>query len=191
MKRKNLTIILIVILLLVVFYFLFSNISNKRTRSAEPETLQEGGVEMKITSSEFLNNEKIPSKYTCDGENINPQLSIYGVPGDAKSIVLIVDDPDAPGGDWVHWLIWNIPPETKEILENNVPENAVVGKNDFGNNNYGGPCPPSGTHHYHFKVYALDKILELPDSSRKSELLKEIQGHVIDKTELIGVYSRD
>jgi hypothetical protein len=146
---------------------------------------------MKITSNTFLNNEKIPSKYTCDGENINPQLSIHGVPEDAKSIVLIVDDPDAPSGDWVHWLIWNIPPETGEILENSEPKNAVVGKNDFGNNNYGGPCPPFGTHHYHFKVYALDKILELPSSSRKSELLKEIQGHVIDKTELIGVYSRD
>ena len=117
---------------------------------------------MKISSPAFENNSKIPEKYTCDGENVNPPLKIEGVLKEAKSLVLIVDDPEAHMGTFLHWLVWNIPPETDFIEENSLPKRAVQGKNDFGKENYGGPCPPFGTHRYFFKLYALDKILDLP-----------------------------
>ncbi len=127
---------------------------------------------MQLTSPAFQPNQSILSKYTCDGENINPPLQISEVPEEAKSLALVVDDPDAPMGTFDHWVMWNISPETTTIEEAKVPEGAVQGKNNFGNNSYGGPCPPSGTHHYHFKVYALDTQLELDPSSEKADLEK-------------------
>jgi len=145
---------------------------------------------MKIISPAFKNNQMIPQKYTCDGENINPPLQISEVPTNTQSLVLIVDDPDAPGGDWVHWLVWNINPETKIIAENELPQGAIQGRNDFGKQNYGGPCPPSGTHHYQFKIYALDISLNLPPNSRKKDLENSLQGHTLDKDTLIGLYQR-
>ena len=145
---------------------------------------------MKIISSTFENNQMIPKKYTCDGENINPPLQIIDIPEGTKSSILIVDDPDAPSGDWVHWLVWNINPETKLIAENESPKGAVQGINDFGRQNYDGPCPPSGIHHYQFKIYALDTILNLPSNSRKKDLEKTIEGHLLDKDVLIGLYQR-
>lgn len=144
---------------------------------------------MKLISSEFENNTEIPSKYTCDGDNINPPLQISEVPEDAVSIVLIVDDPDAPAGDWVHWTVWNIPPETTEILENTAPK-GHEGKTDFGKNEWGGPCPPSGTHRYFFKLYALDMELDLDESADKAEIEEAMVGHVLDKAELIGLYKK-
>ncbi|MCJ7804181.1 YbhB/YbcL family Raf kinase inhibitor-like protein [Patescibacteria group bacterium] len=132
----------------------------------------------------------IPQKYTCDGENINPPLQITDVPSSAQSLVLIVDDPDAPSGDWVHWLVWNINPETKLITENESPKEAIQGTNDFGKQNYGGPCPPSGTHRYQFKIYALDTILNLSSSSRKKDLETAMENHILDKGILIGLYQR-
>ena len=145
---------------------------------------------MKIASSAFENKQMIPSKYTCDGENINPPLQITEVPSNTQSLVLIVDDPDAPSGDWVHWLVWNINPETKLITENESPQGAIQGTNDFGKQNYGGPCPPSGIHHYQFKIYALDTTLNLPSSSRKKDLEKAMANHILDKDMLIGLYQR-
>jgi len=145
---------------------------------------------MRIHSSSFENNQPIPSKHTCDGENISPQLSINGVPEEAKDLVLIMDDPDAPGGTFVHWLVWNINPHTEIINEGIVPSGAVEGMNDFGKNSYGGPCPPSGTHNYHFKLYALDLFLDLDQSSRKDVLEEEMEGHIIDWTKLVGTYTR-
>ena len=132
----------------------------------------------------------IPSKYTCDGENINSPFQIADVPSAAKSLVLISDDPDAPMGTWVHWTVWNIPLETKEIGENSAPIGAVEGITSFGNKGYGGPCPPSGTHRYFFKLYALDKALDLPPSAKASDIEKAMTGHILDKTELIGLYQR-
>lgn len=142
---------------------------------------------MQLTSV-FSNNQAIPNRFTCDGENINPELNISGVPKEAKSLSLITDDPDAPGGDFVHWVIWNIGAETTQIKENSLPEGAVAGKNDFGKNNYGGPCPPSGTHRYQFKIYALDTKLDLPASAGKQELLAAMNGHILDQTTLVGTY---
>ena len=128
----------------------------------------------------------IPRKYTCDGENVNPPLYVREVPKETKSLVLIVDDPDAPSGTWEHWNVWNIPP-TKRIEENSIP--GVEGINDFGKHAYGGPCPPSGTHRYFFKVYALDNMLSLQVHSRKKDIEEAMKDHVLAKGELVGVYT--
>jgi Raf kinase inhibitor-like YbhB/YbcL family protein len=151
--------------------------------------ITEGGEAMKITSPEFGHNQLIPKKFTCQGEDINPALVIEGVPGDAKSLALIVDDPDAPMGTWVHWLIFDIPVTTTRIEENSVP--GKLGRNDFRRENYGGPCPPSGTHRYFFKIYALDTLLNLEEGIKKSALEKAMQGHILDKAELIGLYKKE
>jgi Raf kinase inhibitor-like YbhB/YbcL family protein len=145
---------------------------------------------MKIQSSLFENNGTLDSAFTCDGENVNPPLQISEVPQNTKSLALIVDDPDAPSGDWVHWLVWNIDPKTQEISQNTIPVGAVQGQTDFGQNKWSGPCPPSGAHHYHFKLYALDTMLQIPETFKKTELLEAIQTHIIGQTELIGVYQR-
>jgi hypothetical protein len=146
---------------------------------------------MKLVSSVFENNGNIPAKYTCDGENINPPLEISGVPEGAKSLVLIVDDPDAPAGDWVHWTIWNITLDIKAISENSVPDGSVEGTTSFGKPGYGGPCPPSGTHHYQFKLYALDTLLTLESSAKKKDIERAMEGHILDKTILVGLYQRN
>lgn len=145
-------------------------------------------IEIKITSPAFKNNAPIPKKYTCDGDDINPPLKLEGLPDEAKSIVLIVDDPDAPMGTWDHWIVWNIPP-MGEIAENVVP--GIEGMNDFQRQSYGGPCPPSGTHRYFFKVYALKEKLDLDTNSRKSNVEKAMEGKILAKGELIGLYNRD
>ena len=147
-------------------------------------------INMKISSSAFKNNQKIPSQYTCDGANINPPLTISDLPQNAQSLVLIMDDPDAPSGDWVHWLVWNINPQTKEIKENSVPPESTEGLTSFGNAGYGGPCPPSGEHRYFFKIYALDTKLDLMPEADKRELFQAMDGHVLASAELIGLYSR-
>lgn len=146
--------------------------------------------EMKITSIVFEDNQPIPVKYSCDGENINPPLAFSDVLGEAVSLVLIVDDPDAPGGDWVHWLLWDIDPATVQIDENSFPSEATQGTTSFGSAGYGGPCPPSGTHRYVFKLYALDTNLNLPSSVKKTDLLEAMVGHTLAQSELIGLYSR-
>ncbi|MFA6525732.1 MAG: YbhB/YbcL family Raf kinase inhibitor-like protein [Patescibacteria group bacterium] len=146
---------------------------------------------MKITSPKFLNNEMIPSKYTCNGENISPPLRISDTPIGTKSIALITDDPDAPGGDWVHWVVWNIDPNTFDIVEDCVMEGAVEGKNTRSDNKYGGPCPPKGTHRYFFKIYALDILIDLDKSNGKKELERAMKGHVLDKAQLVGLYTQN
>lgn len=145
---------------------------------------------MKLTSPAFGNNLPIPSKYTCDGEDINPPLEISEVPEGTQSLVLIMDDPDAPVGIWDHWVVWNINPSIISIEENSVPEGAVQGMNSFGKQPYGGPCPPSGTHHYHFKLYALDTKLELDPSSKKEDVEKAMEDHILEQAELVGLYQR-
>ncbi|MBI4235192.1 YbhB/YbcL family Raf kinase inhibitor-like protein [Candidatus Peregrinibacteria bacterium] len=145
---------------------------------------------MEITSPAFNNNEKIPSKYTCDGAGLSPPLKISNVPQEAKSLVLISDDPDAPMGTWVHWLVWNIDPKIFEITENNVPSDAVQGTTSFGNSVYGGPCPPSGVHRYFFKLYALDTMLDLSSSTQKADLESAMENHILNRAEIIGLYQR-
>jgi hypothetical protein len=148
--------------------------------------------EFKLKSPAFENNEKIPRKYTCQGDDINPPLKIEGTPPEgAKSLVLIVDDPDAPMGTWDHWLVWNIPPIVSSIEENSVPEGAVQGKNSWGNNKYGGPCPPSGTHRYFFKLYALDTTLDISENSQKKDLEEAMEDHILAQTKLVGLYAKE
>lgn len=142
---------------------------------------------LKIASEAFKSNGSIPSRYTCDGANINPSLIISGLPMATKTLALIVEDPDAPEGVFIHWICWNIPP-TNKILENTKP--GEVGQNDFGKNEYAGPCPPNGLHHYHFKIYALDNFLHLDLSSSKAELEAAMDPYVIGFGELIGTYAR-
>jgi len=142
---------------------------------------------MKITSPDFKNNELIPKKFTCDGEDASPGLLIEGIPQQAKSLALIVDDPDAPMGTWVHWVVYDMPPAGR-IGQNSIP--GKQGTNDFGKRNYGGPCPPSGTHRYFFKIYALDAMLDLKEGLSKKELEHLLQGHVLEKAELVGLYKR-
>ena len=129
----------------------------------------------------------IPKKYTCQGEDINPLLKIEGIPQETVSLVLINDDPDAPGGTWDHWIVINIAP-TQTIAENSVP--GTQGKNSWGRNDYGGPCPPSGTHRYFFKLYALDTQLNLSEGASKKEVENAIKGHILEQTELIGLYEK-
>jgi Raf kinase inhibitor-like YbhB/YbcL family protein len=147
-------------------------------------------AEISISSPAFDNDSDIPVKYTCDGEDVNPELIFEGVPADAASLVLIVDDPDAPGGTWVHWTVWNIDPATASIAEDSVPAGSVEGNTDFGVPGYGGPCPPSGTHRYFFKLFALDTTLDLDTASSASDIEAAMEGHVVASAELIGLYSR-
>ncbi len=142
---------------------------------------------MKISSPDFQDNEMIPKKFTCDGEDSSPALVVEGIPARAKSLALIVDDPDAPMGTWVHWLVYDMPP-TGRIGQDRIQ--GKQGTNDFGKRNYGGPCPPSGTHRYFFKIYALDVMLGLKEGLTKKELEHALQGHILEKAELIGLYKR-
>ncbi|MBU0503241.1 MAG: YbhB/YbcL family Raf kinase inhibitor-like protein [Candidatus Omnitrophica bacterium] len=142
---------------------------------------------MEISSPEFDHNQSIPSKFTCEGKNINPALIIDSIFKDAKSLALIVDDPDAPMGTWVHWVVFDIP------LINRIEENSIPGKQGStsnGSRDFHGPCPPSGTHRYFFKIYALDAMLNLEEGISKKELEAAMQGHIIDKAELIGLYKK-
>lgn len=142
---------------------------------------------LNISSTAFEEGELIPEKYTCDGKNISPPLQIDLIPDGAKSLALIADDPDAPSGTWVHWVVWNIPSVTK-LAEGEVY--GEVGVNDFHENNYSGPCPPSGIHRYYFKFYALDELLDIPMNTTKSGLENIISDHILASGELMGRYGR-
>lgn len=149
---------------------------------------EEGGRQaMKLTSPAFVHNTLIPKKYTCEGDDVNPAFEIQNIPAKTQSLALIVDDPDAPRGTWVHWVVYDIAVVSR-IEENSIP--GKQGRNDFGRLNYGGPCPPSGTHRYFFKLYALDVKLGLKEGLSKQDLEKAIAGHSLEKTELIGLYTR-
>ncbi len=148
-----------------------------------------------VTSDAFREGEMIPAQYTCDGRNINPSLRWSGAPKETQSFVILSDDPDAPGGDWVHWVLYDLPPTINMVPEALPPHNVLVnnekhGKNDFGRVGYGGPCPPGGTHRYFFKVYALDAMLNLPAGKTKKEILKAMEGHILAEGGLMGKYQR-
>jgi len=166
---------------IIILFFFMSNVKSKEISKMSA---------LKISSPVFGNNGNIPAKYTCTGKDVNPPLLIEDVPAKAKSLALIVDDPDAPGGTWVHWVLWNISPGTGEIRENSVPVGAAQGLNDFRVREYRGPCPPSGTHRYFFKVYALDALLNLSTNSTKSDVEKTIKGHIIEQAQIIGLYRK-
>jgi Raf kinase inhibitor-like YbhB/YbcL family protein len=150
---------------------------------------------VKLESSAFKAGGVIPGKYTCDGQDISPPLSWSDVPAKASSLALIADDPDAPSGTWVHWVAWNIPANSRSLSEGfpkeDSPANPIKqGMTDFKRTGYGGPCPPSGTHRYFFKLYALDLVLNLPSQTIKSDLEKAMKGHIVGQAELMGTYQR-
>jgi len=149
-----------------------------------------GGAKMKISSSAFQEGGTIPEKFSKNGQNVSPELRVEGAPAEAKSLALIVDDPDAPVGLFTHWLVWNIDPKTTEIAENSPPNGAVQGTNDYPNLGYGGPQPPSGTHRYYFKIFALDRMLDLKSGAKRREVDAAMRGRVIGQGELMGRYSK-
>ena len=165
---------------------------------------QDGGVSapeeevsepaMKITSTAFVEGESIPAKYTCDGEDVSPPLRIGGLPAGTRSLAIIADDPDAPRGAWVHWVVYGIAPDTTDLPEGyaaDLPGGAYHGMNDFGDQGYGGPCPPVGSaHRYFFKVYALDKEIGLNPGATKTDLLSEMEGGILGSGQLMGTYRR-
>ncbi len=166
-------------------------------RSSNTNTLQlsESVKTMEITSSAFSHKQQIPSKYTCDGDDISPPLSWNEPPAGTQSFALICDDPDAPVGTFVHWVWFNIPADTREISESisneaNPSVGGVQGKNNFGKLGYGGPCPPGGNHRYFFKLYALDTQLSLEAGANKTQVLEAMEGHILANAEIIGMYQR-
>jgi hypothetical protein len=146
-------------------------------------------TKLQVSSSTFAAGGDIPIQFTCKGEDMNPPLEIHGVPSAAKSLVLIIDDPDAPGGLFTHWIVWNIATSTFGVAQKSVPDGGVEGTNDFGKKGYGGPCPPSGTHRYVFHVFALDEKLDLRAGAKRAALDKAIAGHVVARGELTGRFS--
>lgn len=150
---------------------------------------------MKLTSNAFVDNGLIPVEYTCDGADMSPPLSWEEIPPNTQSLTLIVDDPDAPGMTFVHWVVYDLPPTVKQLQEKipsskTIANGGIQGKNDFGKLGYGGPCPPSGTHRYFFHLYALDKKLNLEPGVSKNQILTAMAGHVLAKAELMGKYQR-
>ncbi|HNW99094.1 MAG TPA: YbhB/YbcL family Raf kinase inhibitor-like protein [Bacteroidales bacterium] len=144
---------------------------------------------LKVKSSSFHHNDYIPAKYTCDAENIMPSIEWSKGPAQTQSYTVICDDPDAPSKVWVHWVLFNIPPSVTKI-EGNISENITEGLNDFGDTGYSGPCPPSGIHHYHFKVYALDSMLSLRKGALRDDVDAAMKDHILAKGEIIGLYER-
>ncbi len=145
---------------------------------------------MKVFTSAFKNNEKIPAKFTCDGEDINPEIFIEDVSKEARSLVLIVDDPDSPSGNWSHCVIWNIDPKISLIKQGELPAGSNSGVNDFGKRGYGGPCPSRGEHRYFFKIFALSEKLFIPDGSTKNDVESAMKDLILEKSEFVGLYSR-
>jgi Raf kinase inhibitor-like YbhB/YbcL family protein len=150
---------------------------------------------LKLTSAAFGANETIPDRYTCGGTNVSPPLSWHGTPAEAKSLVLLCDDPDSSRQPWSHWVLYDIPPTVDE-LEEDIPSDsrlssgALQGRNDFGDIGYGGPCPSSGTHHYYFRLYALDSEIEIPPGANRAQVLDLIRDHVVAESDLMGRYTR-
>jgi Raf kinase inhibitor-like YbhB/YbcL family protein len=175
---------LLLINLLVIISFLVFQIISKGKK-----------MEIVVTSAAFKEGELIPSKFTCDGINISPPVKWKTEINGIKSFALISDDPDAQSGDWVHWVVFNIPSDIRELREDckanrNLPDEALMGTNDFRTISYGGPCPPSGTHRYLFKIYALDVVLHLKAGATKNELLDAMKGHILAQGQLTGLYKR-
>jgi len=154
--------------------------------SAAPAQSQSAVAKIAVTSSAFQSGGKIPDQFTCKGANVNPPLQWKGVPPGTKSLALIVDDSDAPGGLFTHWIVWNIDPAPNQVSEKSVPAGAIEGTSDFGKIGYGGPCPPSGTHRYFFRIIALDGKLDLKSGVKRHELDKAIASHSLARGELMG-----
>jgi Raf kinase inhibitor-like YbhB/YbcL family protein len=175
----------------IVFVILLSSCSSSSTPAPEAD------MSLDLKSDAFVNGQSIPAKYSCIGKNISPGLTWSDPPAGTQSFALIVDDPDAPMGTWVHWVLYNIPadlrslPEDLPIKGKNIdPEAIYFGKNSSGNIRYDGPCPPGGTHRYYFKLFALDTLISLLPGATKEEILKAMDGHILAQGELMGTFSK-
>ncbi|MFP4467278.1 MAG: YbhB/YbcL family Raf kinase inhibitor-like protein [Candidatus Goldiibacteriota bacterium] len=186
--------IITAIILMLISVLIFSGSAEKHKAG---KFKKEGGKSiMKVTSSAFENEKRIPEIYTCKGRDISPGISWEGVSETAKSLVLICDDPDAPAGTWVHWVLYNIPAGLKGLPENASDEfyedNGILsGRNSWGKTGYGGPCPPSGVHRYYFKLYAIDKKLDFKDTTpAKEDILEAIKAHIVDEAGIMGTFGK-
>lgn len=157
--------------------------------TSPPESEEEGPMSMALTSPAFNSGDPIPEKFTCDGEDISPELDWFGTPEGTVSLALIMDDPDAPVGTWVHWVVFNLPMDLSGLREG-MTGVGLDGTNSWNRGGYGGPCPPSGTHRYFFKLYALDQTLDLEAGADKAAVLSAMEGHILGEAELMGTYSR-
>jgi Raf kinase inhibitor-like YbhB/YbcL family protein len=185
MKKWLVVLIMIVFISIVLMFLIIKNNSVDFSNTNE-----QNNINMKIESDVFVDSKMIPTQYTCYGEKTQIPIKILDVPKEAKSLALIVDDPDAPNGNFVHWVIWNINPQTSVIENNNLP-GAVEGNTSLGKPGWVAPCPPSGTHHYNFKLYALDAILSIAKSSTKADLISAMSGYIIENATLVGLYGRE
>jgi Raf kinase inhibitor-like YbhB/YbcL family protein len=181
---------IIIFSLTLIFLMMASCTSSTTSTSESAPAATEATMSLTLTSDAFANGQSIPVKYSCVGKNISPALAWNDPPGGTQSFALIVDDPDAPMGTWVHWVLYNLPPETRSIQENLPATEQTVGKNSSGNLRYDGPCPPSGTHRYYFKLYALDASLNLTPGATKEQVLKQMEGHILAQGELMGTFSK-
>ena len=201
MKFRSLLALLALVFLLAACATTGPTPSPEPTAALAPAEASPGAAgpssSFELTSIAFAQGEAIPAKYSCDGEDVSPPLSWGEPPEGTQSLALIMDDPDAPGGTWDHWILFNIPADTRSLQENlpltgkNADPDAIfAGNNSWGRPDYGGPCPPSGTHRYFFKLYALDTTINLLPGATKGELLSAMEGHILAETELMGTYSR-
>lgn len=182
MKKLLISFLIIIIGVGALAFVLKSNIGLMRTRAQNM---------IKITSPDFKEGDLIPDKFTCNGSNTSPALNISDIPAGAKSLAITLDDPDAPSGNFNHWIVWNIDPSAQNINEGIIPPGAVSGMNNAGKTGYFGPCPPgSATHHYIFHLYALDTKLNLPETAARTDLLKAMENHIIGEGELMGIYMK-
>ncbi|HKJ30878.1 MAG TPA: YbhB/YbcL family Raf kinase inhibitor-like protein [Balneolales bacterium] len=184
---KNTALKLSVLLSVLVCFLTITNACSQDKKDAK--------MSIKLTSSAFKEGEKIPVQYTCDGKNISPPLQWSDVPDKAKSLALLVEDPDAPGQTWIHWVLYNIPPNVTQLSEHTssgeqLKNGAINGTSSFKKLGYGGPCPPSGTHRYFFKIYALDTVLNLKPGATKPQLIDAMKGHILAEGQLMGRYAR-
>jgi Raf kinase inhibitor-like YbhB/YbcL family protein len=185
-------------LMVVLVSLVLIGCANRTPPATQPSgtnSARQDKAEIKLTSAAFKEGEPIPRTYTCDGVNVSPPLEWGGVPKTAKTIAIVGDDPDAPGGTWVHWVLYNLPAENIGLVENlpateTLKAGGFQGKNDFGKIGYDGPCPPSGTHRYFFKIYALDSELPLKAGATKAQLMKAMEGHIVVQAQLMGTYRR-
>ena len=195
---KVITVLIILAIILIAVCILFLFPKTETDTSGDHNNYKTSNTNMTITSPSFNDNDYIPAKFTCDGSTsltagggINPELDISGVPTAAKSLALVMHDPDAPmAGGFTHWLIWNVDPKTPVIKEGNLPVGSIEGKNSSGATSYVGPCPPSGVHHYHFTIYALSDIIDLRSGSDKKSLESEINKYLLARADLVGLYQR-
>jgi Raf kinase inhibitor-like YbhB/YbcL family protein len=179
-----------ILFLCFVWVIIVSSCSSTQNTTKETTEPTEAAVTMELKSDAFASGQSIPAKYTCTGKNISPALMWSNAPAGTQSFALIVDDPDAPMGTWVHWVLYNIPSSTTSLPEATDANGISVGKNSSNHMSYDGPCPPSGTHRYFFKLYALDSTLSLSPGATKQQLLDAMKGHILAQGELMGTFSK-